>query len=131
MDPYSIFAWIVFYLVIVTLFYWCFRQSMSAVSSNSSTSNTRTAPHSETNNHLANRMADLHNMYTVTDETNRNASDQHQPPPEYKWEDLPPSYEEAVAGSHSNPAFEQHEASTSASAGEATELSLTSPAQSA
>ncbi|KAK4016584.1 hypothetical protein OUZ56_031542 [Daphnia magna] len=130
MDPYSIFAWIVFYLVIVTLFYWCFRQSMSAVSSNTATSNPRTTPHSETNNHLPSSMADR-DMYTVTDETNRNASDHNQPPPEYKWEDLPPSYEEAVAGSHINPSFDQHEASTHASEDGAIELSLTSPAQSA
>lgn len=127
MDPYSVFAWIVFYLVIVTLFYWCFRQSMSAVSSDSSAN--RTTPQSETNNQRPNNRVADHNIYTVTDETHRtsDASGHIQPPPEYKWEDLPPSYEEAIGGSHVNEAFDQRESSTSAGAD--IELSSTVPSQ--
>lgn len=45
------------------------------------------------------------NVYLITESARTSsASGQHIPPPEYKWEDLPPTYEEAVA-SFTNQAF--------------------------
>lgn len=122
MDPYSVFAWIFFYIVVICMFYWCFRQSMirAAASDSSSNRNTTTASNTETNNQrhhsnerrMASRVSHNRNVYLITD-SNRpsDASDHHRPPPEYKWEDLPPTYEEAVA-SFTNPAFNEQPTTT-------------------
>ena len=123
MDPFSIFAWIAFYMVIVVLFYWCFRKSVSAVANTSpgDDSHSRTSPaHSATNNHQhrlnERRMAYTagagRNVYLIREENQPPNTSDHsfhpsvhpRSPPEYKWEDLPPSYEEAI-GSFTNPTF--------------------------
>ena len=119
MEPFSVLAWIVFYLVIVTLFYYCFRQSMSSVASTPPSTASRTTPqtqHSGSNNQRSNDRRTAYtaghgrNVYLITDENHHRPSDASdiRSPPEYKWEDLPPSYEEAV-GSFTNPTFDEQQ----------------------
>ena len=115
MDELAV--WIAFYLLLVALFYWCFRKSMQAVQ------DTPAARISATNARSNERRMAFtagvgRNVYLVTDETRRSdASDQSQPnptfqpPPEYKWEDVPPTYEEAMR-SYTNQAFEDPSAIT-------------------
>lgn len=65
------------------------------------------------------------NIYLITDSTRTsNASEQHLSPPEYKWEDLPPTYEEAVA-SFINQAFDDQPTTTTSSADVVIELPAT------
>lgn len=142
MDPFSVFAWIVFYMVVVGLFYWCFRQSMSAVASTPGTTNnlnsTTSPTNPVTNNHhrsnerrMAYTVGHGRNVYMIREENRQSDASDHfhpsvhpRPPPEYKWEDLPPTYEEAV-GSFTNPTFtspttdEQPSTSVNAPASEA------------
>ena len=124
-DPASIFVWIVFYLIIIGLFYWCFRQSMIKLANQASQNvndfddverdlaahhqRHRRHHHRRPRHHHNARHRDRaiysagqgHNVYFIT-ESGRpsNASSDsglhERPPPEYKWEDLPPTYDEAV-----------------------------------
>jgi len=128
MNLFTVFAWIVFYLVVVTLFYYCFRHTMSAVQStsspNDSATRTRTTPtvYSDSNNPRSNeRRTDFRsdrnrNVFVITGENDHrpsDASDLRSPPStECKWEDLPPSYEEAM-GSFTNPTFNEQQPRTS------------------
>lgn len=130
LDPISLFVWIVFYLVIIGLFYWCFRQSMVKLASQAVNNPNQfddverdLAAHHQRHRrhrhrHTSNgRHAERviytsgqgHNVYFITESgRNSNASSNAdlgmQSPPEYKWEDLPPTYDEAVR-SFTNPAF--------------------------
>lgn len=139
MEPFSVLAWIIFYLVIVTLFYYCFRQSMSAVSSTPPSTASRTTPTTHSSGSNNNQRSDDRrmayagrNVYVITDENDHrpsNASDIRSPP-EYKWEDLPPSYEEAV-GSFTNPTFdEQQQPSSTSVVGDSTVIELPAAAAS-
>lgn len=132
MDLFTVFVWIIFYLVVVTLFYYCFRQSMASVQQSArarinSTSRTTPTTYSASDNPRTNerrtaiRSGGNRSVFVITDENDdgrrpSDASDFIRSPPEYKWEDLPPSYEEAV-GSFTNPTFndQQLQPSTSSS----------------
>ena len=123
MNFYSLLAWIFFYILVVTLFYWCFRQSMENVVQNSATTNTTNneamARSGASDIHLSGRVnnerrmaytvAHGRNVYLIT-ESNRPSNSSDLSPPEYKWEDLPPTYEEAVA-TFTNPAVDGHPSS--------------------
>lgn len=144
-DPISIFVWIVFYLVIIGLFYWCFRQSMIKIA-NQATHNANNLDdverdlaahhHRQRRNHHRHHHDARHrdrvmysagqgrNVYFITESgRGSNASSDiglhGQPPPEYKWEDLPPTYDEAVS-SFTNVGFSEDEPApgTSLSAGD-------------
>ena len=103
MDPLSVLAWILFYMVIVAMFYWCFRQSMAGVREGAATQPTidgETVGTAETATTRSNAQRQIYsmpgpgrNVYVISDEMN-NRSDE--PPPTYKWEDLPPSYEDVI-----------------------------------
>lgn len=116
MDAYSLLAWTFFYIVIISLFYWCFRQSMSQVASSSSetSSNERTAQPAErpSQRRMAYTAGVGRNIYLITESARPSDASEQLPPPEYKWEDLPPTYEEAVA-SFTNQAFDDQPASSS------------------
>lgn len=128
MDLFTVLAWIIFYLVVVTLFYYCFRQSMSSVQQSAraridSTPRTTPTTYSASDNPRTNerrtaiRSGGNRSVFVIDDDDGRrpsDASDFIRSPPEYKWEDLPPSYEEAV-GSFTNPTFndQQQQPSTS------------------
>jgi hypothetical protein len=140
MDPFNVFAWIIFYFVIVTLFYYCFRQSISSVSSTPPSTASRTAPttRSGSNNQRSNGRRTTYssgngrNVYVITDENDHRPSDASdiRSPPEYKWEDLPPSYEEAV-GSFTNPTFDDQQQQPSTSVdGDSTVIELPASAAS-
>ncbi|EFX89454.1 hypothetical protein DAPPUDRAFT_303232 [Daphnia pulex] len=123
MDLFTVFVWIIFYLVVVTLFYYCFRQSMSSVQQsarariNSTSRTTPTTYSAASDNPRTNerraaiRSGGNRSVFVITDDDGRRPSDVSdfiRSPPEYKWEDLPPSYEEAV-GSFTNPTFNDHQ----------------------
>ena len=108
MDPLSVLAWTLFYMVIVAMFYWCFRQSMSGVRDGNPTATTSpdgattagatnattTADEQRSGRQIYSMPGPGRNVYVISDEMRINSS--NEPPPDYKWEDLPPSYEDAV-----------------------------------
>lgn len=110
MDPLSVLAWSLFYMVIVAMFYWCFRQSMSGVregattttpadgdTSTAGTNTVRTSDEQQRSGGGGRQIYSMpgpgRNVYVISDEMTINSNES---PPDYKWEDLPPSYEDAV-----------------------------------
>ncbi len=147
MDLFTVFVWIIFYLVVVTLFYYCFRQSMSSVQqsararTNSASRTTPTTyssasgnPRTANERRTAIRSGHNRSVFVITDESDdRRPSDalDIRSPPEYKWEDLPPSYEEAV-GSFTNPTFndQQQQQSSPSVVGDSTVIEVPASAAS-
>ena len=116
MNPLNVIVWITFYFVVImTLLYFCFRRSMSTSLNNSETRTIPTTYSASSNRRTNERRTALRSgrnrsIFVITEENEHRPSDAShiRSPPEYKWEDLPPSYEEAVE-SFTNPTFDDQQ----------------------